>query len=45
MERVRKTSIKKHTRTFQETLDIKSMIDGSMITKTKDIYCTLEIGD
>ena len=25
--------------------DIKSMIDGSMITKTKDIYCTLEIGD
>ncbi len=25
--------------------DIKSMIDGSMITKTKDIYCTLEISD
>ena len=25
--------------------DIKSMIDGSMITKTKDIYCTLEISN
>jgi hypothetical protein len=23
--------------------DIKSVIDGSFITKTKDIYCTLEI--
>lgn len=25
--------------------DIKSIIDGSFITKTKDIYCTLEIND
>ena len=25
--------------------DIKNMIDGSFITKTKDIYCTLEINE
>lgn len=25
--------------------DIKSILDGSFITKTKDIYCTLEIND
>lgn len=25
--------------------DIKSMIDGSFITKTKDIYCTFKIND
>lgn len=25
--------------------DIKNIIDGSFITKTKDIYCTLEINN
>lgn len=25
--------------------DIKSIINGAMVTKTKDIYCTLEIND
>ena len=25
--------------------DIKSILDGSYITKTKDIYCTLEVND
>ena len=37
-ERVRETSAYGRVR-----FDIKNIIDGSYITKTKDIYCTLEI--
>ena len=37
-ERVKETSAYGRVR-----FDIKNIIDGSFITKTKDIYCTLEI--
>lgn len=39
-ERVSETSAYARVR-----FDIKSMIDGSFITKTRDIYCTLEINE
>lgn len=39
-ERVKETSAYGRVR-----FDIKNIIDGSFITKTKDIYCTLEINE